>query len=286
MAYNNFDSQNMMYNQGNFIWWQGKVVNVEDDPHKNGRIRVKIHGWYDDVEDEKLPWALPMGLMSSESHKGVGYSPTGVQKDSIVFGFFLDGMDAQVPIYVGTLYGRPEGESDTHWRAREEEEKSKFGKKQRYKGKKPEGGIFEEPEQRYNAKYPYNHVHYTKNKHLFEIDDTKGEQRYRYKHPKETEFEYDKDGTIIIHGVKDSWHMIDGDIYIHTNKDMFISVKKDLNINVQGNARINVDGNVKETIKGNYELKVDGNWDVQIGGNTSMKSGGVHDIKASIINLN
>ena len=38
-------------------WFLGEVVNVKDDPLQIGRVRVKIFGVYDEIEDEDLPWA-------------------------------------------------------------------------------------------------------------------------------------------------------------------------------------------------------------------------------------
>lgn len=276
-------SQAMTYNQGNYIWWMGTVVNVEDDPHMNGRIRVRIHGWYDDVEDEELPWCIPLGLIHSESHKGIGFSPTGIQKDSKVIGFFLDGADGQVPIYVGSLYGMPQGEADTHKNAREKQD---IKRKELYKGKEPEGGIFTEPDTKFKAKYPYNHVRKTLHGHIFELDDTEGQQRFHYRHPSETDFEIDKDGEAVLHIVKNGWIMVKDDTNIHTGRNIRISVGENAMINIEGNARINVEKNVKTTVKGNYELKVDGNMKIDVVGNTDFTTNGIKRLKGSMIYLN
>lgn len=117
--YNN-QLQNREYTQGAWVWWNGIVKDI-DDPHKNGRIKVEIFGHYEGVEKEKLPWCIPMMPIMSHSEGGVGISPTGVNLDSIVFGFFYDGIDGQVPVYIGTLYGRPKGIADTFGNAREEQ---------------------------------------------------------------------------------------------------------------------------------------------------------------------
>ena len=45
----------------NFVWWTGIVEDVENDPLKIGRVRVRIIGYYDEeVSTEELPWAMPI----------------------------------------------------------------------------------------------------------------------------------------------------------------------------------------------------------------------------------
>lgn len=92
-----------------FYWFFGKVVN-RDDPLCLGRAKVRVFGIHpqDDnnlVQDEHLPWAMPIQPIYSAGIFGVGHSPVGLLPGSIVFGFFADGSDAQVPFILGTVAG-------------------------------------------------------------------------------------------------------------------------------------------------------------------------------------
>jgi len=91
-------------------WWTG-VVEDRDDPEKLGRCRVRIFGWH--TEDTKLlptnelSWALPMQSVTSAAASGVGSTPIGIVTGSWVVGFFLDGDEAQQPVIMGTIAGKP-----------------------------------------------------------------------------------------------------------------------------------------------------------------------------------
>jgi hypothetical protein len=37
----------------------GEVVDI-NDPYKKGRVRVKVTGVYDKLEDDTIPWASPL----------------------------------------------------------------------------------------------------------------------------------------------------------------------------------------------------------------------------------
>ena len=42
--------------------WTGKVVK-NDDPMKLGRIKIRIFGYYDDLDVANIPWALQKTIM-------------------------------------------------------------------------------------------------------------------------------------------------------------------------------------------------------------------------------
>ena len=99
----------------NLIWFFG-VVEDRNDPIKLGRVRVRCLGWH--TEDEKLlpteslPWAQCIQPVTSAATSGIGRSPTGLVEGSWVFGFFMDGKDAQKPMIMGSLAGLPTEEPD------------------------------------------------------------------------------------------------------------------------------------------------------------------------------
>ena len=54
-----------------------------------------------------LPWALPLQPITSAATSGIGISPVGLVPGAWVVGFFLDGQDAQQPVIMGTIAGKP-----------------------------------------------------------------------------------------------------------------------------------------------------------------------------------
>ena len=100
---------------GNFVWWQG-VVEDKMDPLMLGRCRVRILGYHTDdlneIPTEDLPWAMPMQPTTSAAMSGVGTTPLGPVEGTWVVGFFRDGENAQEPIIMGTLGGKPDKAPD------------------------------------------------------------------------------------------------------------------------------------------------------------------------------
>ena len=73
--------------------WTGKVIdNV--DPLFMGRIKVRVFGFYDNIADEAIPWALPESTYLG-SKKGALVIP---EINTVVRGYFDKG-DDQKPIY-------------------------------------------------------------------------------------------------------------------------------------------------------------------------------------------
>lgn len=103
---------------GTWRWWIGVVENRKDDPEKLGRVQVRIFGYHSqsksDIPTADLPWAAIMMPPDSASSKGIGASPTGIQEGSHVVGFFMDGDNAQTPVVMGTLVGKPNNTPDTY----------------------------------------------------------------------------------------------------------------------------------------------------------------------------
>ena len=93
-----------------FVWWHGVVEDIKD-PLKLGRVRVRILGWNTEIKTSvgvptsDLPWAQVMQPVTSAAMTGLGRSPTGALQGSWVIGFFLDGMNAQQPMVMGTYGG-------------------------------------------------------------------------------------------------------------------------------------------------------------------------------------
>ena len=106
--------ENNMAIYGNFVWWQG-VVEDRIDPLMLGRCRVRILGYHTDdktegsgILTEHLPWATIMQPTTSAAISGIGTTPTGPVEGTWVIGFFRVGEDAQEPVVMGTVGGKPE----------------------------------------------------------------------------------------------------------------------------------------------------------------------------------
>ena len=83
-----------------FVWFQG-VVEDRQDPLQIGRVRVRCIGWHTFdrslIPTEELPWAHPIAPIGSSD------SIDPPKEGDWVFGFFRDGMEAQMPCYMGMI---------------------------------------------------------------------------------------------------------------------------------------------------------------------------------------
>lgn len=88
-------------NFNNLLWFIGIVEDV-NDPLNAGRVRVRCFDIHppvgDDVPTDALPWSIPINGTYGSLHK----IPEVAEW---VFGFFLDGRDAQHPFLLGTIPG-------------------------------------------------------------------------------------------------------------------------------------------------------------------------------------
>ena len=245
-----------------FIWWIG-VVEDRQDPEQLGRVRVRCFGWHTEEKDkiptDQLPWAHPVIPVNNPN----AYTP---KEGDMVFGFFIDGTNAQNPAIMGVLPGKPEkkpdytkGFSDPGKNVgsrpkkpddqSEQYPKAKYLKEQttnRLSRGKPEGTIiatrkrnlkkniksaggvtWSEPNPPFKPTYPYNNALETESGHALEFDDTPGQERVHLAHKKGAYIEFDKDGTKLERVQKDNYCVIMGDDFIY----------------VKGKASITVDGN-------------------------------------------
>ena len=158
-------------------WFLGRVVDIKNDPLKLGRVKVNVYGVYDEIKDEDLPWAQIVVPVTTGIHEGNGQN-LGILVGTQVFGIFLDGVNSQLPMVIGTV---PK-EDDTNKKALEN--------------------------------YPYNKVYQTESGHYKEWDDTEGMERIREQHKSDTYYEIQPDGSrITIIEVDDSL-VVKGDCLI------------------------------------------------------------------------
>lgn len=93
-----------------FRWWIGQVApeKVQKQLNKDGwgnRLKVRIMGYHpysvEELPNEDLPWAQVL-LSTSDGTGSSNYATSHkVRPSDIVFGFFLDGDNAQIPVISG-----------------------------------------------------------------------------------------------------------------------------------------------------------------------------------------
>ena len=105
-----------------FIWWIGQIPaqeNYQDNQlgrretgETNGpgeRFKVRIFGYHEiecgepELADKDLPWAQVMYPVTAGGGGGGASQSANLTQGTLVYGFFLDGNDAQQPIIMGVL---------------------------------------------------------------------------------------------------------------------------------------------------------------------------------------
>ena len=104
-----------------FVWWIGQIVDQTQwignfpeaptrttDDHKgfDFRYKVRIMGYHTacptELPDEDLPWASVM-LPVTAGTSGGAVSTPNLRQGNFVYGFFIDGEDAQQPVIMGVI---------------------------------------------------------------------------------------------------------------------------------------------------------------------------------------
>ena len=108
-------NENYFMGQDGFVWFTG-VVEDRNDPEKLGRVRVRCLGWHSEslvnIPKGDLPWAHIMHPITDPSMQGLGNTPSFLVEGSWVIGFFLDAVEKQQPLIIGSLPGEPQDGAD------------------------------------------------------------------------------------------------------------------------------------------------------------------------------
>ena len=107
---------------GSFLWWIGQIVDdstwrdntnpgkYEDKtsiPGWGRRYKVRIIGLHDQGEttipSDQLPWAQVMYPVTAGGGQTAAMDSTKLRQGNMVFRFFLDGQERQVPVIMGVL---------------------------------------------------------------------------------------------------------------------------------------------------------------------------------------
>ena len=107
---------------GSFLWWVGQIADDsvwrdnnltgkyenKDTPDGWGRrYKVRIIGLHDQGEttipSEDLPWAQIMYPVTGGGGQTESFATANLRQGNMVFGFFIDGQEMQVPVIMGVL---------------------------------------------------------------------------------------------------------------------------------------------------------------------------------------
>ena len=90
----------------NVRWFIANVIDSTPPYGYEGRVRIRIHGTHNpstrEVAQADLPWAQVLIPTTEAGISGLGLTPK-VESGALVFGFFMDGKESQVPIVLGSL---------------------------------------------------------------------------------------------------------------------------------------------------------------------------------------
>jgi len=241
-----------------FKWFIG-VVEDRNDPLQQGRVRVRVYGIHPEQKalapTDTLPWATVLMPGTSSSLNRVGVSATGLQIDSTVVGFFLDGNETTMPIVFGVMPGK--------------DDISLLAIGQQSLNKQPTGP---EPQSAYRAKYPFNKVVQTESGHVFEIDDTPNFERLHTFHRSGTYSEINEDGQRV--------NKIVGNDFEIVEKNKTVYVQGNISVVVKGSVSMEVTGAVTATAASftlNGSTTINGNLQVSgtINSSGNMTGGGI-----------
>ena len=153
-----------------------------------------------------------------------------------------------------------------------------------------------EPETKYNAKYPYNNVMETESGHIVEFDDTPGAERIHQAHRNGSFDEWYPDGDKVEKITRDNYTIImkddnvyimgqcrvtvQGDAEIYVQKNVNLRVDQNVTALVKGDVDFEIEGNLTGLVKKNADITVDGNVNVKVGGNFNEQVGGTYTVQA------
>lgn len=223
----------------NTRWFVGDVKSVSD-PLELGRIQVRVHGIHSDnqidIPDANLPWAQTVVPITEGGTKGIGNN-LGIKVGALVFGIFLDGMDSQLPLVLGSMpkyeEGSPGGLS-TNQLARGT---NTLADLKVAAGTDPDI-VTDEPASPYAAVYPKNNVYASESGHVIELDDTPDAERIHIYHKSGTFVEMHPNGDVVTH-MKNGFKTVTGNDKIHVTGTMDMVIDGDMNINVVGDVAMN-----------------------------------------------
>lgn len=145
---------------------------------------------------------------------------------------------------------------------------------------KPITSTFNSPQPIDNSIYPYNNVTQTRSGHVFEVDDTLGNERIQETHKSGTYRVIDPDGSTNTTVVADRYTTVCGNDFVSITGTCNIHINGNCLLTVNGNYNVEVNGNMEQTVKGEYKLKVGNAHKTEVTGDKSENVKGKKDVIA------
>ena len=283
------------------------VVENNVDERLEKRVQVRafgVHGTVDQVPTESLPWAT---LVYGSYDPNSPLPPI----NSFVFGFFVDGRDAQQPMILGlipTQLTEVINPSVTGWGAIPVRDSSIIAKgstpddygqpsnsrlergenlDQTYvllqemnrvkdvpsakMNSDDDAPPFEEPAPAYNAQYPYNRVIETAS-HSIELDDTPGAERITIFHKSGSYVSIDTNGTSVHKSIADKYEINDTHQHVYIGGKSNVTIMGDSRVLVKGNKIEEIEGNLMQIVHGNHLLSVAGQMNLNASDEVQMRA--------------
>jgi hypothetical protein len=211
-----------------------------------------------------------MTPVTNPAMSGIGQAPVGLVEGSLVFGIFLDGKNAQMPLILGSIAGIPGelpgnksgGFRDPNGKYPTEIDKPDTPKLAYDPDNAPSNQIKKDLLEEYfpytnKPVYPYNKAINTESGHTIEVDDTDGNERIGVFHRAGTFIEVLPDGTYLHHVIKDSYRIIAGDDTVTIKGFCNITIDEDASLRVKGNLVQEVDKDYSITVHGDMTINND-----------------------------
>lgn len=309
-----------MYENGigikNPLFFIGVVENNVDE-RLEGRVQVRafgVHGTVQQVPTENLPWAIPI---SGSYDPNCAIPPL----NSWVFGFFIDGRDAQQPMILGlipTQMTEPIEPERTGWGVippRDVDVLSKGARSQDFgqpmqsrlaRGENIEetynlalevsrvkdigiGGneeeTWEEPGSAYNAEYPYNRVIETASGHSIEMDDTPGAERIMIWHRSGSYVQIDVRGTTVHKSTSDKYEINDVNQHVYVGGKSVVTIEGDSYVLVKGNKIEEIVGDYTQIVRGNHMVSIAGQMNLNVSDEAQIRAAKIR-IESNVENIN
>jgi hypothetical protein len=283
------------------------VVENRNDERLEGRVQVRafgVHGTVNEIPSEDLPWAI---TIAGSYDANIAPPPL----NSWVFGFFLDGRDAQHPMILGLIPTQmseiinpevtgwgviPSKDANVQSQGSRPEDFGQPAQSRLMRGENIEetyvlnqemnrikdvstagtsGTSWEEPSTAYNSQYPYNRVIETAGGHSIELDDTPGAERIMIYHKSGSFVQIDSNGTKVDKSISDKYEIN------HTNQHVYVGGKS--LVTIQGDSHILVNGNKTEEITGDYIQLIHGNHMMSVAGQSNFNASDEIQMRAAKI---
>jgi len=270
------------------------VVENNVDERLEGRVQVRafgVHGTVDQVPTTSLPWAT---LVHGSYDPNAPLPPV----NSFVFGFFVDGRDAQQPMLLGlipTQMTEIANPSVTGWGAipgtdgnilAKGSAPQDFGQPANSRLARGESleqtyvltqemarikniavaasGLETEPPPAFEEPAPAYNAQYPYNRvietgsHSIELDDTPGAERIMIRHNSGSYVSIDSRGTSVYKSVSDKYEVNDMNQHVYVGGKSYVTIMGDSHVLVQGNKVEEVVGDFTQIIHGNHLMSVAG----------------------------